>query len=112
MDVKSEFLHGEIKQDIYMQKTKGFSEDNSLVCSLNKSLYGLKQAPRAWYAKMDNFLLSLGFERCTSDPNVYFVGKNDHTERGCRVNQCEIYFETFNLLLVNQSISIIMSSFA
>ena len=38
---------------------------------LNKSLYGLKQSPKAWYAKMDNFLLSLGFERCKSDPNVY-----------------------------------------
>ena len=38
---------------------------------LKKSLYGLKQAPRAWYAKIDGFLLSLGFVRCNSDPNVY-----------------------------------------
>ena len=34
-------------------------------------LYGLKQAPRAWYAKIDNFLLSLGFEICKTNPNVY-----------------------------------------
>ena len=46
--------------------------DPSLVCRLNKSLYGLKQSPRAWYAKMDNFLLSLGFERCKYETNVYF----------------------------------------
>ena len=36
-----------------------------------EKIYGLKQAPRAWYAKMDNFLLSLGFEICKYDPNVY-----------------------------------------
>ena len=54
-----------------MQKPKVFQEDPSLVCRLKKSLYGLKQAPGAWYAKMDAFLLSIGFTRCKSDPNVY-----------------------------------------
>ena len=63
MDVKSEFIHGEIQEEIYMHKNEGFQEDHSFVCRLKKSLYGLKQAPRAWYAKMDNFLISLGFER-------------------------------------------------
>ena len=37
---------------------------------------GLSKAPRAWYAKMDSFLLSIGFIRCKSDPNVY-LQKND-----------------------------------
>ena len=69
MDVKSAFIHGDLKEDRYMQKDKGFIGDHSLVCRLKKSLYGLKQAPRAWYAKMDNFLL--GFERYKYDPNVY-----------------------------------------
>ena len=72
MDVKSEFLHGDLHEDIYMQKHEGFIHDPSLVFKLNKSIYGLKQAPRAWYAKMENFLLSIGFERCRYDPNVYF----------------------------------------
>ena len=54
-----------------MKQPKVLQEDPSLVCRLNKSLYGLKQDPRAWYAKMDNFLLSLGFEICKSNPNVY-----------------------------------------
>ena len=71
MDVKSEFLHGEIQEEIYMQKNEGFQEDPSLVFRLNKSLHGLKQAPRAWYAKMDAFLLSIRFIRCKSDTNVY-----------------------------------------
>ena len=72
MDVKSVFIHDEINDEVYMLKNEGFIEDPSLVCRLNKSLYGLKKAPRAWYAKMDNFLLLLGFERCKYDPNVYF----------------------------------------
>ena len=77
MDVKSEFIHGEIKQEIYVHKYEVFIEDPSLVCRLNKSLYGLKQAPRAWYAKMDNFMLSLGFERCKYDTNVYLKNVGD-----------------------------------
>ena len=63
MDVKSEFIHHEINEEIYVNHCKGFIYYHSLVCKLNKSLYGLKESPRAWYAKMDNFLLSLGFER-------------------------------------------------
>lgn len=45
--------------------------DSSLVCYLKKSLYDLKQVPQALYAKMDNFLVDIGFSRCHSDPNVY-----------------------------------------
>ena len=64
MDVKSDFIHGEIHEDIYMQNPKGFIHDPSLFCRLKKSLYGLKQACRAWYAKMNNFLPSHNcFER-------------------------------------------------
>ena len=54
-----------------MQKLEGFQVDPSLVCRLKNPLYGLKQSPRAWYAKMDNFMLSLGFVRCKYEPNVY-----------------------------------------
>ena len=71
MNVKSEFIHGDLQEDIYIQKPEGFIQDPSLVCRLKKSLYGLKQAPRAQYAKMDNLLLLLGFERCKYNPNVY-----------------------------------------
>ena len=70
IDVKSDFLHGYLKEEIYMKQTKGYTSDPSLVCKLHKYLYGLKQAPRSWDAKMDSFLLSHNFERCKSDPNV------------------------------------------
>ena len=75
MDVKSAFLHGDLKEDIYMKQPEGFIDDTSLVCRLRKSLYGLKQAPRAWYSKMDAFLISHKFERCKSDCNSYMQNK-------------------------------------
>ena len=62
MDVKTAFLHGEIHENIYMQKHEGFIHDPSLVFRLKKSLYGLKQAPRAWYAKMDIFFFRLALK--------------------------------------------------
>jgi hypothetical protein len=79
MDVKSAFLHGDLKEEIYMEQPPGYVQnDSSLVCRLKKSLYGLKQAPRAWYAKMDSFLIATGFSRCHSDPNVYTKKVGSH----------------------------------
>ena len=62
MDVKTAFLHGDLREDIYMQQPEGFEEKSKekMVCKLKKSLYGLKQAPREWYHKFHSFMLSQG----------------------------------------------------
>jgi hypothetical protein len=73
MDVKNDFIHGDISDDIYMEKPTFFIHISSLVCRLKKSLYGLKQAPRAWYEKIDFYILSHDFVRCKSDCNVYMM---------------------------------------
>jgi hypothetical protein len=79
MDVKSAFLHGDLKEEIYMEQPPGYVQyDSSLVCRLKKSLFGLNQAPQAWYSKMDNFLMATGFSRCHSDPNVYTKKGESH----------------------------------
>jgi hypothetical protein len=77
MDMKNAFLHGDLFEEIYMEKPQGLMQDSSLVYRLKKSLYGLKQAPRAWYAKMDSYPLSQNFVCCKSDPNLYMLRTAD-----------------------------------
>jgi hypothetical protein len=38
---------------------------------LYKSLYGLKQAPRAWYSRLNDFLLSIGFCASKVDASLF-----------------------------------------
>jgi hypothetical protein len=49
IDVKSAFLNGPIKKEIYMEQLLGFEDQEypNHVYKLHKTLYGLKQAPRA-----------------------------------------------------------------
>nr|GEU81214.1 integrase, catalytic region, zinc finger, CCHC-type, peptidase aspartic, catalytic [Tanacetum cinerariifolium] len=57
MDVKTAFLHGSLKEDVYVCQHEGFigADHPSHVYKLKKALYGLKQAPRAW--RFDNDIL-------------------------------------------------------
>ncbi|GJX85193.1 retrovirus-related pol polyprotein from transposon TNT 1-94 [Tanacetum coccineum] len=65
MDVKTAFLNGELKEEVYVSQPEGFvDQDNpSHVYKLKKSLYGLKQAPRAWYDMFSSFLISQHFSK-------------------------------------------------
>nr|GEW62577.1 hypothetical protein [Tanacetum cinerariifolium] len=49
MDVKTVFLHGSLKEDVYVCQPEGFidADHSSHVYKLKKALYGLKRAPRA-----------------------------------------------------------------
>lgn len=58
-DVKTAFLYGDLREDIYMRQPRGYEKDGNLVCKLQKSLYGLKQAPREWNRCFMSFLNSL-----------------------------------------------------
>ncbi|KAK8942810.1 hypothetical protein KSP39_PZI009563 [Platanthera zijinensis] len=65
MDVKSAFLNGEIKEEVYVRQPPGFVSPThpDYVFKLHKALYGLKQAPRAWYETLACFLLENDFIR-------------------------------------------------
>ncbi|GJR17316.1 retrovirus-related pol polyprotein from transposon TNT 1-94 [Tanacetum coccineum] len=73
MDVKTAFLHGSLKEDVYVCQPEGFIDDDhpSHVYKLKKALYGLKQAPRAWYDELSKFLLHNHFNKGTIDPTLF-----------------------------------------
>nr|GEU74219.1 retrovirus-related Pol polyprotein from transposon TNT 1-94 [Tanacetum cinerariifolium] len=76
MDVKSAFLNGKLKEEVYVKQLPGFkgSEFPDYVGKLNKALYGLKQAPKAWYETLSAFLIQNKFTRGRID-NTFFIYK-------------------------------------
>ncbi|TFY75222.1 hypothetical protein EWM64_g8790 [Hericium alpestre] len=52
MDIKTAYLHSELKEEIYLQPPAGFSMPKGKVWKLIKSVYGLKQAGRVWYLRI------------------------------------------------------------
>ncbi|GJX31235.1 retrovirus-related pol polyprotein from transposon TNT 1-94 [Tanacetum coccineum] len=80
MDVKTAFLNGILREDVYVSQPDGFiDQDNpNHVYKLKKAPYGLKQTPRAWYDLLSSFLLSQGFSKGKVDPTLFVrrVGKD------------------------------------
>ncbi|GJW40025.1 retrovirus-related pol polyprotein from transposon TNT 1-94 [Tanacetum coccineum] len=73
MDVKTAFLNGELKEEVYVSQPEGFvDQDNpSHVYKLKKALYGLKQALRAWYDMLSSFLISQQFSKGVVDLTLF-----------------------------------------
>ncbi|GJS92596.1 retrovirus-related pol polyprotein from transposon TNT 1-94, partial [Tanacetum coccineum] len=81
MDVKTAFLNGELKEEVYVHQPEGFvdPERPHHVYRLKKALYGLKQAPRAWYDTLSKFLLAQGFSKGVVDPTLFIRKTGKHT---------------------------------
>ncbi|GKE35455.1 retrovirus-related pol polyprotein from transposon TNT 1-94, partial [Tanacetum coccineum] len=64
MDVKTAFLNGHLKEEVYVSQPEGFIDPEfpNHVYRLKKALYGLKKTPCAWYEKLSSFLI---------DPNLF-----------------------------------------
>jgi hypothetical protein len=73
LDIKSAFLNGILQEEIYVEYPASFviqgKEDK--VYLLKKALYRLKQAPRDWYGKIDDYLISSGFQKSLSEATLY-----------------------------------------
>ncbi|MCO5584252.1 hypothetical protein L7F22_038176 [Adiantum nelumboides] len=73
LDVQTAFLHGELPEELYIEQPPYFVSETAphSVCRLHRSLYGLKQSPRLWFHNFNAFMLSHGYQRLHSEPNVY-----------------------------------------
>nr|GEY96508.1 hypothetical protein [Tanacetum cinerariifolium] len=80
MDVKTSFLNGILKEEVYVGQPLGFVSKQypDHVYALNKALYGLKQAPRAWYDALSQFLIDSDFQKGSIDTTLFIKNKGKH----------------------------------
>lgn len=76
VEIKTAFLHGKLKEEIYMKQPEGFEEKNGKVCKLQKSLYGLKQAAKSWNEEIAETLVKQDFIQSKTD-SCLFTKKNE-----------------------------------
>nr|GEV53407.1 copia protein [Tanacetum cinerariifolium] len=79
MDVKSAFLYGKIKEEVYVCQPPGFKDPDfpNKVYKVEKALYGLHQAPRAWYENLSMYLLDNGFHKGKIDKTLFIRRQKD-----------------------------------
>ncbi|GJR92209.1 retrovirus-related pol polyprotein from transposon TNT 1-94 [Tanacetum coccineum] len=80
MDVKTAFLNGPLKEEVYLSQSEGFidSEFPNHVYRLKKALYGLKQTPRVWHDKLSSFLIEHGFNKVHQSPRGIFISQSQY----------------------------------
>ncbi|GJU03694.1 retrovirus-related pol polyprotein from transposon TNT 1-94 [Tanacetum coccineum] len=80
MDVKTSFLYGPLKEEVYVNQLEGFIDPHhpDQVYRLKKALYRLKQAPRAWYDELSTFLVSKGFSKGSIDPTLFITKHGEY----------------------------------
>ena len=73
MDVKTAFLNGDLKKEIYMDQPEGcvVLGKEKKVCKLVKSLYGLKKAHKQWHNKFDHVFVTNGYSINVVDKCIY-----------------------------------------
>ena len=109
MDVKSAFLNGFVKEEVYVEQPPLFENEKlpNHVYKLKKALYGLKQAPRAWYDRLRSYLLQSNFEIGKVD-NTLFIKRNKNDIQLVQVYVDDIIFGSTNFEM-NKEFSEIMT---
>ena len=79
MDVKIDFLHGDLEEEIYMEQPEGFvvNGKENHVCKLKKSLNGLKQDLSQWYLMFESVIENQGQKKTSLDHCVFFQKFSD-----------------------------------
>ena len=73
MDVKTAFLNGFLKEELYMMQPEGFVDPKGAnkVCKLQRSIYGLVQASRSWNIRFDELIKAYGFIQTCDEACIY-----------------------------------------
>jgi hypothetical protein len=73
MDVKTAFLNGFLKEELYMMQPEGFvdPENADKVCKLQRSIYGLVQVSRSWNLRFDEVIKAFGFVQVYREACIY-----------------------------------------
>ena len=73
MDVKTAFLNGFIKEELYMMQPEGFVDPkgSNKVCKLQRSIYGLVQASQSWNICFDKVIKAYGFIQTYGEACIY-----------------------------------------
>src|SRR6187401_3111038 len=73
MDVKTAFLNGFLKEELYMMQPEGFvdPENANNVCKLQRSIYGLVQASWSWNIRFDEVTKACGFIKTYGEAYIY-----------------------------------------
>ncbi|GKC74030.1 retrovirus-related pol polyprotein from transposon TNT 1-94 [Tanacetum coccineum] len=80
MNVKTAFLNGKLKEDVYVSQPDGFVDPDHPTHAYRqkKALYGLKQAPRVWYDTLSRFLLDNKFSKGAVDLTLFTQKTGKH----------------------------------
>nr|GEY93266.1 retrovirus-related Pol polyprotein from transposon TNT 1-94 [Tanacetum cinerariifolium] len=80
MDVKTAFLNGILKEEVYVGQPPGFVSKQypDHMYALDKALYGLKQAPQAWHDVLSQFLIEISFQKGSIDTTLFIKKKGNH----------------------------------
>nr|GEV32587.1 Gag-Pol polyprotein [Tanacetum cinerariifolium] len=99
MDVKTAFLYGPLKEEVYVNQPDGFVDPYhpDHVYRLKKALYGLKQDPRAWHNRLRNISLRLNGSSGTLKISFTWVSgirKTPLTDYGFHFDKIPLYCDS------------------
>ena len=73
MDVKTAFLNGFIKEELYTMQLEGFVNPKGVnkICKLQRSIYRLVQASLSWNIRFDELIKAYSFIQTCGEACIY-----------------------------------------
>ena len=73
MDVKTAFLNGFLKEELYMMQPEGFVNPKGAnkICKLQRSIYGLVQESQSWNIRFDKLIKAYDFIQTFGEACIY-----------------------------------------